>query len=373
MLTALVAAQRAARRASSNTILHGCKQIISAEVSAAEGSSIKSAEVARAGSSFSTSASRTAIQQQQEALSGGSAPPGTGAEPAPQQQSSAVSRILSYVGNTLLAGFLASGAALAYYQFRYDCNEIEQLVLQSRQQQGSFPSQLWADLLAAYAAQRAQFESEVKKYSDPPSDHLLPDLPPQVRHVRTLVLDLDDTLVHSDWTRGRGWRTFKRPGTDDFLQQLVAHFELVVYTSQLPTYADPILDRLDPNHFIQFRLYRDSTRYINGRHVRDLSMLNRDLNKVLLVTTDTHAAALQPDNAVKIKPWKLEAEDTVLLDLLPFLEAVWSTNVPDVRDVVRSYQGQDIPTAYRDRMHQLQEANKQQKHGRKGFLGSFTR
>lgn len=46
---------------------------------------------------------------------------------------------------------------------------------------------------------------------------------------------------------------------------------------------------------------RDSTKYINGRHVRDLSMLNRDLNKVLLVTTDAHAAALQPDNAVKVR------------------------------------------------------------------------
>lgn len=40
------------------------------------------------------------------------------------------------------------------------------------------------------------------------------------RHVRTLVLDLDDTLVHSDWTRGRGWRTFKRPGAEDFLRQV---------------------------------------------------------------------------------------------------------------------------------------------------------
>ncbi len=37
--------------------------------------------------------------------------------------------------------------------------------------------------------------------------------------MRTLVLDLDDTLIHSDWTRGRGWRTFKRPGAEDFLRQ----------------------------------------------------------------------------------------------------------------------------------------------------------
>lgn len=42
------------------------------------------------------------------------------------------------------------------------------------------------------------------------------------RHVRTLVLDLDDTLIHSDWTRGRGWRTFKRPGAEDFLRQVTS-------------------------------------------------------------------------------------------------------------------------------------------------------
>lgn len=47
------------------------------------------------------------------------------------------------------------------------------------------------------------------------------------RHVRTLVLDLDDTLVHSDWTRGRGWRTFKRPGAEDFIRTMAQYYELV--------------------------------------------------------------------------------------------------------------------------------------------------
>ena len=36
------------------------------------------------------------------------------------------------------------------------------------------------------------------------------------------MIDLDDTLIHSDWTRGRGWRTFKRPGAEDFLRQVSA-------------------------------------------------------------------------------------------------------------------------------------------------------
>lgn len=140
----------------------------------------------------------------------------------------------------------------------------------------------------------------MKKYADPPSDKLLPDLPPHARHIKTLVLDLDDVLIHSDWTRGRGWRTFKRPGADEFVKDLAQYFELVVYTSQLPTYADPILDRLDPHRMIQYRLYRDSTRYVEGKHVRDLSKLNRDLKQVLMITADVDAYSLQPENAIKV-------------------------------------------------------------------------
>ncbi|EFN54279.1 hypothetical protein CHLNCDRAFT_31856, partial [Chlorella variabilis] len=186
--------------------------------------------------------------------------------------------------------------------------------------ENAFPgSSLWVPVMKWYAGQRQQLEGEMKKYADPPSDRLLPDLPPNARHIKTLVLDLDDVLVHSDWTRGRGWRTFKRPGVEDFIRSMAQYYELVVYTSQLPTYADPILDRLDPQRMIQYRLYRDSTQYVNGKHVRDLSKLNRDMRQVLFVTADPDAYALQPENAIKLsKEWK--AGDTMLLDLLPFLE-----------------------------------------------------
>lgn len=163
----------------------------------------------------------------------------------------------------------------------------------------SCPLQLWVKVVGWYVEKRRLIELEMKKYADPPSDHLLPDLPPPHRHIKTLVLDLDDVLVHSDWTRGRGWRTFKRPGAEDFIRDMSQYYELVVFTSQLPTYADPILDRLDPQRLVQYRLYRDSTQYVNGKHVRDLSKLNRDLKQVLLITADPHAFALQPDNAIK--------------------------------------------------------------------------
>ncbi len=72
---------------------------------------------------------------------------------------------------------------------------------------------------------------------------------------------------------------------------------------------------------------------------------------------------------LQLEPWKLEAEDTKLLDLIPFLEAVQQARVPDVRAVIHSYAGEDIPTAFMQRMAKLQE---QPRKPRAGFLG-FSR
>lgn len=184
------------------------------------------------------------------------------------------------------------------------------------------------------------------------------------------MLDLDDTIIHSDWKRERGWRTFKRPGIDAFLRQVSQFYEVVVFTDQLQTYADPILDRLDPHRqYIHYRLYRDATRYTGGEHVRDLSQLNRDLSRVILVSPHKKAFRLQPDNAIEIRPYKLETDDTVLLDLMPFLESICRSNITDVRQVVRSYKGLDVPTEFKRRMKEAQERNKERQTKSRGLLG----
>ena len=258
---------------------------------------------------------------------------------------------------------LGSGALLGYYQYKYTTAEVQQMADQVEESDNPLTG-IFSKMMKYYAEYRGYVENEMKKYADPPSDNLLPDLPPQASHIKTLVLDLDNVLIHSDWTRGRGWRTFKRPGADEFIQDLAQYFELVVYTSQLPTYADPILDRLDPQRMIQYRLYRDSTNYVEGKHVRDLSKLNRDLKQVLMITADPDAYSLQPENAIKLKKWKTdEKDDTTLLDMLPFLEAIVRTNVPDVRAVVKSYEGEDIPTAFKQRMSKVSTIKSSRKGG----------
>lgn len=108
--------------------------------------------------------------------------------------------------------------------------------LQTRCEHSTFHRQ--APVVLARSAARHPPHADAQP---PPSN--LPLGVPHGRHVRTLVLDLDDLLVHSEWTRARGWRTFKRPGAEDFLRQMSQCYELVVYTDTMPSYADPILER----------------------------------------------------------------------------------------------------------------------------------
>lgn len=54
-------------------------------------------------------------------------------------------------------------------------------------------------------------------------------------------------------------------------------------------------------------------------------MLNRDPAKVLYISGHALETSLQPENSVPIKAWLGEAEDTALVDLIPFLECKHST------------------------------------------------
>ena len=67
-------------------------------------------------------------------------------------------------------------------------------------------------------------------FSEPAFENLLPPPPPeQYRRPLTLVLTLDDLLIHSNWDTQHGWRTGKRPGLDYFLGYLSQYYEIVVF------------------------------------------------------------------------------------------------------------------------------------------------
>ena len=69
----------------------------------------------------------------------------------------------------------------------------------------------------------------------PPVKSLLlehPDIPGMPAPPKTLVLNLQGTLIHSEYKLGIGFEIVKRPGLSVFLQQMSQHFEVVIFGEQ---------------------------------------------------------------------------------------------------------------------------------------------
>ncbi|CAG2102219.1 unnamed protein product, partial [Medioppia subpectinata] len=163
--------------------------------------------------------------------------------------------------------------------------------------------------------------------------------PPYYQPPFTLVLEMTGVLVHPEWTYRTGWRFKKRPFVDYFLHHLATsgNFEIVVYTYEQGFTAFPLIDSLDPNGYVMYRLFRDSTRYENGVHLKDLNCLNRDLNKVIHIDWNGNACQLNRDNCLTLKKWDGNTDDRTLYDLSHFLRAIATEGVDDVRQVLQHY------------------------------------
>ncbi|XP_026749884.2 mitochondrial import inner membrane translocase subunit TIM50-C-like [Galleria mellonella] len=223
-----------------------------------------------------------------------------------------------------------------------------------------------------------------KMIKEPSREKLLPDpLPAPYQPTYTLVLEFTDVLVHPDWSYQTGWRFKKRPGLDQFLQTVAnSNYEVVIFTTENVFMIWPVIDKLDPeNKLINYRLFRDSTHFIDGVHVKNLEGLNRDLSKVIVVDWNKGATKFHPQNSLILKKWTGADDDTTLLDLANLLQTIAISDVTDVREVLMYYgQFNDPIAAFRENqrklMEQMEEKEKQS-HGEqpltRNWLRTFTR
>jgi CTD small phosphatase-like protein 2 len=99
----------------------------------------------------------------------------------------------------------------------------------------------------------------------------------------TLVLDLDETLIHFDEKEDGTSQFLIRPYAQYFLKQVAKYYEVVIFTAALQDYADYILDRMDTTHAITYRLYRQHTDFSNNVYQKDLSKIGRELSRTIIV------------------------------------------------------------------------------------------
>ncbi|KAI5294567.1 phosphatase [Ascosphaera atra] len=178
-----------------------------------------------------------------------------------------------------------------------------------------------------------------------PQQWLLPPLEPHMKSRKCLVLDLDETLVHSsfkvldkaDFTipveiEGQYHNIYviKRPGVDQFMKRVGELYEVVVFTASVSKYGDPLLDQLDIHKVVHHRLFRDSCYNHFGNYVKDLSRVGRDLREIIIIDNSPTSYIFHPQHAIPISSWFSDIHDNELLDLIPVLEDLASSKVRDV-------------------------------------------
>ena len=179
-----------------------------------------------------------------------------------------------------------------------------------------------------------------------------------------VVLDLDETLVHSIFHNGqdtlyrqaenrkaaRGGRVpsfnlkladgdavtvNKRPKLAEFLKAMETEFHAQVFTAALSCYAEPVLNRLDPKRTIfKRRLYREGcTPTGTGAFAKDLNLHFKDLSRVVLVDNNPVSLMRQPDNGLLVPSFFDDPQDDVLPTVLDFLRQL--AKEKDIRPVIR--------------------------------------
>ena len=162
---------------------------------------------------------------------------------------------------------------------------------------------------------------------------------PAIRSDReyTLVLDLDETLIHFDENPDGTSQFLIRPYAQSFLKEVSKCYELIIFTAALKDYADFILDRLDTEGCISHRLYRYHCSFSENVYHKDLSKIGRPLDKILIVDNNAENFQQQPDNGIYIKSWYNDPSDEALKRLTPLLTDIVKKQYSDVRLALKKY------------------------------------
>ncbi|XP_077117560.1 CTD nuclear envelope phosphatase 1 isoform X2 [Ranitomeya variabilis] len=217
----------------------------------------------------------------------------------------------------------------------------------------AFTAKLWSFLL--YLLRRQVIQYQTVRYDVLP---LSPSSRNRLNQVKkkVLVLDLDETLIHSHHdgvlrpTVRPGtppdfilkvvidkhpvrFFVHKRPHVDFFLEVVSQWYELVVFTASMEIYGSAVAEKLDNNRgVLRRRFYRQHCTLELGSYIKDLSVVHSDLSSVVILDNSPGAYRSHPDNAIPIKSWFSDPSDTALLNLLPMLDALRFT--ADVRSVL---------------------------------------
>ena len=185
----------------------------------------------------------------------------------------------------------------------------------------------------------------LKKYNNPITNDFFIKTKP-LKQI-TLVLDLDETLMSFVYINNEKKEGLSRlrPFLYNFLNLVKEYYEIITFTAATKNYADPILDaiEIEKGKYFNYRLYRNHCSIINNVIVKDISLIGRNISKIIIVDNMQQNFKLQKENGILISSfWGEDSNDKALLQLGRILvtiatEMIYNYYNVDIRDLIRKY------------------------------------
>ena len=175
--------------------------------------------------------------------------------------------------------------------------------------------------------------------------------PIDANNKKTLILDLDETLVHSSFhplyfndeaiqpdifftilfeNKSHDVYVLKRPYIKEFMNKMYKLYNIYIFTASIKEYANPLLIKLDKHKMIAKKLFREScTLSQDNKYIKDLNILNENLKNVILLDNNPNSYRYNKCNGLPIKTWHYDKTDKELIKIIPFL--TFLSMVDDVR------------------------------------------
>jgi import inner membrane translocase subunit TIM50 len=155
----------------------------------------------------------------------------------------------------------------------------------------------------------------------PYSNKLLPEMLPNDLRKKTLIVNLTGTLIDHNYKFYTGFEILKRPGIQKFLNEMGQYYEIIVFGTEDSTFVEEVCSKLDKSEInIRYKLGKEATCYENGKYVKDLRYINRNMKNVIVIDYDIDNLKYDKYNTIILPKFEGDTKDRDLISIIPFLK-----------------------------------------------------
>jgi hypothetical protein len=150
----------------------------------------------------------------------------------------------------------------------------------------------------------------------------------------TLVLDLNKTLACYSKEN-----IYLRNGLLSFLSMIKPYYELISFSCEPNDISENIIKEIESQKkYFDYNFTRQHSILYENTLVKDISLIGRDLSKIIIVDDDENCFKLNKENGIKIGVYNGNNEnDNVLFELKKILILIYKKNYEDVRIAIKEF------------------------------------